>query len=76
MDLPAEMTWCQHCERRPRAHRLGLCARCAAVRSIRVLYQRRRGWTPAWDAHLRRLAERARQGLPLFPGPQPPETSS
>jgi hypothetical protein len=64
---PVDTALCLHCERRPRAERLGLCTRCAAVPGIRVLYERRRGWTPAWDAHLRRLAARARRRLPLFP---------
>ena len=67
MSQPVDTALCLHCERQARAHRLGLCARCAAVRGIRVLYERRRGWTPAWEAHLRRLAGRARQQLPLFP---------
>jgi hypothetical protein len=57
---------CLHCERRPQATGLGLCADCYAVRTIRLLYIRRRGWTPEWEAHLRRLTERARQQLPLF----------
>jgi hypothetical protein len=67
MSQVADPLWCLHCERRPLAHRLGLCSRCAASRAIRVLYERRRGWTPAWEAHLRRLTERARRQLPLFP---------
>ena len=62
-----DLALCLHCERQPPAHRLGLCARCAATGHIRVLYRRRRGWTPAWEAHLRRLTERARRQLPLFP---------
>jgi hypothetical protein len=57
---------CLHCERRPRANSLGLCAECKSVDGIRVLYVRRRGWTPEWEAHLRRLTERAKRGLPLF----------
>ena len=57
---------CLHCERRPRATPLGLCAACDAVPNVRVLYARRRGWTPRWEAHLRRLAARARLRLPLF----------
>jgi hypothetical protein len=67
MDLPADPALCLHCERQPRSHRLGLCARCARVRGIRLIYLKRRHWTPEWDAHLRRLAERARRQLPLFP---------
>ncbi len=58
---------CLHCELRPAASRLGLCSGCHAIKGIRVLYLRRRGWTPAWEAHLRCLAERARLRLPLFP---------
>jgi hypothetical protein len=57
---------CLHCERRSRGSGLGLCRRCFAKKSIRILYVRRRGWTPRWEAHLRRLTERARQRLPLF----------
>lgn len=60
---------CLHCERRPAAGGLGLCAHCKAVRGIRRLYVRRRGWTPQWEEHLRRLAERARRRLPLFDDP-------
>jgi hypothetical protein len=57
---------CLHCERRPAVSRLGLCPACQAVRSIRCLYRRHPGWTPAWEQHLRRLTERARKRLPLF----------
>jgi hypothetical protein len=57
---------CLHCEHAPAAHRLGLCAACAGTRQIRVLYRRRRNWTPQWEQHLRRLTRRAQQGLPLF----------
>lgn len=60
---------CLFCERQPAATRLGLCARCHAIKGVRRLYLRRHGWTPAWEAHLRRLAERARLRLPLFPRP-------
>ena len=49
---------CLHCERRPAAGPLGLCAVCDARSCVRVLYAvRRRGWTPAWEAHLRRLTD-------------------
>jgi hypothetical protein len=58
---------CLHCERRPAVTGRGLCPVCDGVKGIRVLYVRRRGWTPAWEAHLRRLTERASRGLPLFP---------
>ena len=58
---------CLHCERRPSAGLLGLCAVCHARPCIRVLYAvRRRDWTPEWEAHLRRMAERAKKKLPLF----------
>ena len=58
---------CLHCERRPPAGLLGLCEVCRAKRGVRVLYARRRkGWTPRWEEHLRRLAERAKKKLPLF----------
>jgi hypothetical protein len=59
--------FCLHCERRPAAGRFGLCAACEARCCIRVLYaRRRRSWTPEWEAHLRRLTERAKRKLPLF----------
>jgi len=58
---------CLHCERQPAVNRLGLCADCHAARWVRALYLRRRNWTPEWEAHLRRLTERARLRLPLFP---------
>jgi hypothetical protein len=61
-------TSCIHCERRPGTGALGLCAACQAVKGIRVLYLRRRGWTPEWEAHLRRLTRRAQQRRPLFGG--------
>jgi hypothetical protein len=57
---------CLHCEKRPPASRLGLCLVCGAIKGIRRLYVKRRGWTPQWEAHLRRLTERARLRLPLF----------
>jgi hypothetical protein len=59
--------FCLHCEQRPSATELGLCAVCHAADNIRVLYARRRGWTPEWELHLHRLTARARQRLPLFP---------
>jgi hypothetical protein len=66
MSGPADGVLCAHCERRPASDPLGLCGRCAASPGVRVLYRRRPGWTPAWEAHLRRLAARARRRLPLF----------
>jgi hypothetical protein len=58
---------CIHCEQRPSVSALALCAVCDAAKNIRVLYLRRRGWTPQWEQHLRRLAARAKLRLPLFP---------
>ncbi len=58
---------CVHCEQRPSATALDLCTVCDAAKNIRVLYLRRRGWTPNWELHLRRLAARAKLRLPLFP---------
>jgi hypothetical protein len=63
---------CLHCEQQARATHLGLCAACNDNRNIHVLYRRRRGWTPEWEAHLCRLTARARLRLPLF-GPDLPE---
>lgn len=61
-----DSTRCVHCEREAERNDVGLCPACRAVETIRVLYVRRRGWTPAWERHLRRLTRRARAGLPLF----------
>jgi len=65
--MSAKLKPCLHCERRPAATTRGLCPVCHGVKGIRVLYLRRRGWTPAWEAHLLRLTERASRRLPLFP---------
>jgi hypothetical protein len=62
---------CIHCEQRAAETRLDLCPVCHANDQIRVLYLRRRGWTPQWEAHLRRLTERAKLCLPLFPDEPP-----
>jgi hypothetical protein len=62
---------CVHCEQRPATTALDLCSVCHAVKSIRVLYLRRRGWTPEWELHLRRLTARAKLRLPLFPREPP-----
>ncbi len=61
---------CLHCERAPqsqdpRRHKLRLCDRCGASASLRRVYRRPIRWTAAWDAHLQRLVERAKLGLPL-----------
>jgi hypothetical protein len=45
------------------------------VIGIRMCYVKRRGWTPEWEAHLRRLTERAKRRLPLFPEPDSPDSS-
>jgi hypothetical protein len=68
--------FCLHCERRPSTSILGLCSRCHARDTIRPLYVRRRGWTPGWELHLRRLTQRARQHLPLFDDEPHTATSS
>jgi hypothetical protein len=60
-------SFCLHCEQQPPTTGLGLCAACAAIKGVRLLYIKRRGWTPEWEAHLRRLTARARHRLPLFP---------
>ena len=57
---------CAHCERLATLDEMGLCPTCRVVDQVRVLYVRRRGWTPAWEEHLRRLRLRANAGLPLF----------
>jgi hypothetical protein len=57
---------CLHCKRAPAATAPGLCVACFAVAGVRLLYVRRRGWTPEWEQHLRRLTVRARLRLPLF----------
>jgi len=59
---------CQHCERAAAGDNdLGLCDDCYRVRGIRRLYAARDDWPPWWEEHLRRLADRARRQLPLFP---------
>jgi hypothetical protein len=63
---------CVHCEARPAANGLGLCADCNGHFGTRMLYLRRRGWTPEWEAHLRRLTRRAQLRLPLFDEPTAP----
>lgn len=57
---------CEHCERPATRDELGLCPRCGSVAGIRVLYLRRRDWSPQWEEHLRQLAQRAKARLPLF----------
>jgi hypothetical protein len=58
---------CLHCEKAPPASPSRLCGQCDSNESIRELYQKGPGWNAEWDAHLQRLAERARRRLPLFP---------
>ncbi len=53
----AECRVCQHCEQRPTVSKLGLCERCSAHNQIRVLYRRGQDFDPAWEQHLRQLAQ-------------------
>ncbi len=62
---------CLHCEQRPRSvdaryRHLRLCDACAAVRGLRIVYRRRRGWTRERDRRIQALVERAKARLPLF----------
>jgi hypothetical protein len=57
---------CEHCETSGVLDEVGLCPACRVVEGIRILYERRRGWSPEWEEHLRRLARRAKARLPLF----------
>jgi hypothetical protein len=62
---------CLHCEQRPRSaelrfRNLRLCDRCAAIKGLRALYRRRKGWTREHDRRIQALVERAKAGLPLF----------
>ncbi len=66
MCQPQELPVCLHCEKQPPVSKRGLCASCKSVYGIRRLYRRRKGWTPAWEAHLIHLTRRAQLGLPLF----------
>jgi len=66
MDTPLPRV-CLHCEAEPAADRLGLCEGCAAKEKVRVLYERRKGWTPEWEEHLIELTRRAQRREPLFP---------
>ena len=63
----ADSNPCSHCEQLPKVGSSPLCARCRSMAGIRRLYLRRRGWTPAWDAHLQALSQRAKFSQPLFP---------
>jgi hypothetical protein len=62
-DLPL----CLHCEKEPQSNVYRLCARCAACDGLRNIYKKRKNWTPEWEDHLQKLAERAKNRLPLFP---------
>jgi hypothetical protein len=55
---------CRHCEKRPREHPLGLCAKCARLKGIRRLYKTR--FSPEREARIRALMLRAGRGEPLF----------
>ncbi len=57
---------CIHCDLMPIERPASLCCRCKATASIRRLYLRRRGWTPAWETHLRTLTAKAQQKKSLF----------
>jgi hypothetical protein len=57
---------CKHCEARPRATPLGLCAECDGQVCVRLLYEKTRRLAPEREDRLRILAERARRRLPLF----------
>jgi hypothetical protein len=65
---------CLHCNQTGPLTELGLCVECAASPRWVLLYSRRKPrWTPAWEMHLRRMAERVRLKLPLFEeGYEPP----
>lgn len=61
---------CLHCESAPQSAQLRrrgvrLCAVCGQVAGLRRAYRRTAAWTPAWDAHLQRLVERAKRGAPV-----------
>jgi hypothetical protein len=58
---------CRHCEQCQAVTIWGLCQRCDRIKKIRVLYLHNRNRTPADEAHLDRLRQRAKAGLPLFP---------
>ena len=66
MDTPLPAV-CLHCEMEPAVHPPGLCEGCAAMEKVRVLYERRKGWTSEWEAHLIELTRRAKRQEPLFP---------
>jgi hypothetical protein len=68
--MPISTDHCLHClaqgdESKP-INKLGLCPTCARKKRIRILYKTRWDRPSGWEEHLERLAERARQGLPLF----------
>jgi hypothetical protein len=67
MTQPTPSTLCLHCERAPQANAYRLCERCVTFKGLRNIYKKRPGWTPAWDAHVQKLVDRASKGLPLFP---------
>jgi hypothetical protein len=66
--VPIELPACRYCERRPvGGNTLGLCDVCHRARCVRRLYVPNPDRPSWWEAHLDRLAERARRRLPLFP---------
>jgi hypothetical protein len=58
---------CLYCEAAPAATIYGLCAGCDRISQVRRVYKKGRGRSPAWEAHLLCLTDRAKHGLPLFP---------
>lgn len=68
VEVIAQGALCRHCEQQPQAGRFGLCEECRAMKGIERRYVRRRGWSPAWEAHLVQLRRRAEAHLPLFAG--------
>lgn len=65
----SEPAVCHHCRQglalaAPEA--LGLCERCHSLVNVRRLYVVLPWRPPGWGLHLERLADRAKQRLPLF----------
>jgi hypothetical protein len=57
---------CEHCGRSAPLNELYLCQRCSSRPRVVLLYAGRSNRPPGWPEHLKRLAERAGRGLPLF----------
>jgi hypothetical protein len=58
---------CRHCEQRAAVTVWGLCPRCDRIAGVRRLYFPEVAPTPADEAILDRLRQRANARLPLFP---------